>query len=316
MANTKKYISLDKLNKYHNKAVELIDAKDGVVLQTAKDYADSLAENYDVAGSASTAQAAVQANLDAEITRATAAEQANADAIAEVQNEVDALELVVAEKASQAGLDELKDYTGTIPETSNAANIVAYVQEKTAGIATEGSMNELNNRVTQAEADIDAIESDYLKGADKTELTGSIAEALAIAEGAQAHSEGVASDLAEAVEALEGADAGQIARISALEGQIVGLSGTMHFNGVKSSLPENTEGYEQGDVIIIGNKEYESKYKSQKDWAEAMEKNNKVQLEQRKSWMARFKKYEGLDSVDISDDDMKKINDAKIPEGF
>jgi hypothetical protein len=68
--------------------------------------------------------------------------------------------------------------------------------------------------------------------------------------------------------------------------------------------------------LIIGNKEYESKYKSQKDWAEAMEKNNKVQLEQRKSWMARFKKYEGLDSVDISDDDMKKINDAKIPEGF
>jgi hypothetical protein len=71
-----------------------------------------------------------------------------------------------------------------------------------------------------------------------------------------------------------------------------------------------------GWKLVIGNKEYNSPFNSQKEWEEAMEKNNKEQLEKRTSWINRFKKYEGLDSVDISDDDMKKINDAKIPEGF
>ena len=37
---------------------------------------------------------------------------------------------------------------------------------------------------------------------------------------------------------------------------IGGLSGAMHFEGVKESLPSNTTGYASGDVIIVGNKEY------------------------------------------------------------
>lgn len=68
--------------------------------------------------------------------------------------------------------------------------------------------------------------------------------------------------------------------------------------------------------VIIGNKEYESKYQSQKDWEKAMEKNNEEQLAARTSWINRFKKYEGLDSVDITDKDMERIDKAKIPEDF
>lgn len=34
------------------------------------------------------------------------------------------------------------------------------------------------------------------------------------------------------------------------------LSGAMHFEGVKESVPENSEGYSSGDVILVGNKEY------------------------------------------------------------
>lgn len=34
------------------------------------------------------------------------------------------------------------------------------------------------------------------------------------------------------------------------------LSGAMHFEGVKESIPENSEGYSSGDVILVGNKEY------------------------------------------------------------
>lgn len=49
-------------------------------------------------------------------------------------------------------------------------------------------------------------------------------------------------------------------RISALEETITGLSGAMHFKGVKDSVPDVgqaiVDGYESGDVIIVGNKEY------------------------------------------------------------
>lgn len=35
-----------------------------------------------------------------------------------------------------------------------------------------------------------------------------------------------------------------------------GLSGAMHFEGVEESVPEDNAGYESGDVILVGNKEY------------------------------------------------------------
>ena len=53
----------------------------------------------------------------------------------------------------------ISNLVGTIPETATASTIVGYIQEKTSGIATEGAMNELSGRVTQAETDIDNLES-------------------------------------------------------------------------------------------------------------------------------------------------------------
>ena len=91
MANTKKYVSLDKLSVYDEKIKKYLADADAVALQSAKDYADGLAGNYDAAGSAAT----VQGKLDTEIARAKAAEEANAAAAKQAQDEVDALELVV-----------------------------------------------------------------------------------------------------------------------------------------------------------------------------------------------------------------------------
>lgn len=45
-------------------------------------------------------------------------------------------------------------------------------------------------------------------------------------------------------------------KVATLEEQIKGLSGAMHFRGVLQALPGSTEGYEDGDVIIVGEKEY------------------------------------------------------------
>jgi hypothetical protein len=252
MATEKKYLSLDKLQKYDAKIKAYLEAKDTQVLADAKAYAEGLGENYDVAGAA----AGVQGKLDEEVARAKGVEEANAAAAKKAQDDVNALTQVVAGKAPQSELDALESLVGVLPEGTTAKDVVDYVNVKTSGIATEGAMTELQGQLSGVQSKVNTIEGDYLKGADKTELEGKISTAQAAAEGAQAHSEGVASDLADAVEALEGADAGQVARIEALEGQITGLSGAMHFKGVKDALPENTTGYEQGDVIIVGNKEY------------------------------------------------------------
>ena len=57
-------------------------------------------------------------------------------------------------------------------------------------------------------------------------------------------------------EAREAADNGLDGRIGVLEGKITGLSGAMHFKGVLSAIPEDYTDYVDGDVIIVGNKEY------------------------------------------------------------
>ena len=41
-----------------------------------------------------------------------------------------------------------------------------------------------------------------------------------------------------------------------LSAAVAGLSGAMHFEGVKDSIPEDNTAYESGDVILVGNKEY------------------------------------------------------------
>ena len=53
-----------------------------------------------------------------------------------------------------------KEYVGTIPSTAQAKNIVAYIQEKTAGIVTDAALEELTGRVANAENAIDAINDD------------------------------------------------------------------------------------------------------------------------------------------------------------
>lgn len=54
MAQDKKYVSLTRLGEYDTKLKQLVDQKDATTLQSAKSYADSLAPNYDAAGTAQT----------------------------------------------------------------------------------------------------------------------------------------------------------------------------------------------------------------------------------------------------------------------
>lgn len=188
---TKKYVDLTALDHYDNKIKALIDQKDAAALQGAKDYADGLATNYESAGAAATVKSDLEAKITAEETRAKAEESKNATAAAAAQTkaekaEGDAATAQAAADAAQDAVDALEAYVGTIPESATAENVVAYVDEKTAGIATDASLSALTTRVTTAEGAIDAIEADYLKAADKATLESSIAAAKKAGDDAQA----------------------------------------------------------------------------------------------------------------------------------
>ena len=106
-----------------------------------------------------------------EKTRAEAAELANANAAKKAQDDVDAL----------------KTYVGTIPESYTESNIVAFIQKRVQEIldnipddssaileALNAYKAENDPKVQANTADIATIKSDYLKSADKTELTEKI----------------------------------------------------------------------------------------------------------------------------------------------
>ena len=270
--------------------VAKIKALDADTLAAAKTYTDNAP--YDTAGSATTALADAKKYADEQVSALSNGQvKDNTDAIAAIV--VDYLK--TTDKAElQGAIDALKEYVGTIPKSDTAKSIVAYIDEKTAGIASDAALQALTGRVTTVESkvqtiegdylksadktklseaitteqtraegieaglrtDVDAIKSDYLKATDKTALEGKITTAQNAAEAAQTHSEGVASDLATAKTELKAADTAQVGRISTLEDKIKNLTGAMHFKGVVESLPTDKTGYAEGDVIIVGEKEY------------------------------------------------------------
>lgn len=121
--------------------------------------------------------------LWARIAAEVAAEQARAESV-----EAD---LLAAAEQAQNEVDALETYVGTIPETYTESNIVAFIQKRAEEVlaAASGGSSESAASVLaalnayKAENDpkvqsntnaIDAIEADYLKAADKTELSEDI----------------------------------------------------------------------------------------------------------------------------------------------
>lgn len=66
--------------------------------------------------------------------------------------------------------------------------------------------------------------------------------------------------------------------------------------------------------LIFNGEEYPTPYKNEKEWKKAMEeagKNDSARI-----YATKKKKFIGIDSVTITDEDLEKINNAEIPEGF
>ena len=125
--------------------------------------------NFDEAGSA----AAVAADLASEVTRAKAAEEANAAAIKAEKDRMDAFMLSadVTEKAVDT-LKEIQEYIAS--DGAAAQEMLAAIEAAATQVALNAEI-ERAGAAEKANADaIDAIEADYLKAADKTELQGNI----------------------------------------------------------------------------------------------------------------------------------------------
>lgn len=165
----KKYVDLNGLTHYDEKIKVLINEKDAATLQSSKDYADGLAENYDAAG---TAESKVKELADGQVKTNTEAiaklnggadtdgsvAKAVADAKTALQTNIDAVDAKAV--AAQTDVDALETYVGTIPTGATATDVIGYVNEKTSGIATDASLNELKTRVTTAEGKITTNEGD------------------------------------------------------------------------------------------------------------------------------------------------------------
>ena len=243
MANEiKKYLDMTALETL----VDQIKAEDAKALKSAKDYADGLAVNYDVAGAAATAESNAKAYTDAlangqvktnkediatlKGTGEGSVAKAIADAKALIDADVDAVETIANKNKEdiaainnaetgilaqakgyadtevakvQGEVDALEGYVGTFTHAT-AKTVVEYVDAKTTGIATDATVNALTDRVTQAEKDIDAIEADYLKAADKTELEGKITAAETAVATEKARAEGIEGGLRTDVDAIKG----------------------------------------------------------------------------------------------------------------
>lgn len=194
-----------------------------------------------------------------------------ADAAAAAQATADSkATMAEVEAKNYATKDEAQGYANAKDEAIAAAQAAADAAQAAAD--SKATMDQVNAAIagaghavkTEVDEAIGALETAY-KAADsalETKLQGNIDKKVdqtaydaKVAELAGADS-ALDGKIDAAVEALEGADEAQVARIEALEGTITGLSGAMHFKGVETALPEDVSGYANGDVIIVGEKEY------------------------------------------------------------
>lgn len=202
----------DAAEKANKKAIE-----DEVTRATGVEAANAKAIS-DEETRAKAAEAANEGAISAEVTRAKAAEEANASAIAAEKSRAEAAEgdLDTAVKAAQKTADDITTLVGTIPASSEAETVTAYVDEqvtKATGdakkVADDLSAYETANdaRVKTVEDDIDALEG---RATALETAVGTVADL-------DTTSKEVVGAINELVEALEDAqEAGEVSMVEAV----------------------------------------------------------------------------------------------------
>lgn len=92
-----------------------------------------------------------------------------------------------ADTDNATAISDLAEYVGTIPADADVDSVIAYVDKKTAGIATDAALSELQGKVATAEGEIDTLQAAIAEGGS---VATAIATAQAAAEAAQATADG------------------------------------------------------------------------------------------------------------------------------
>ena len=231
---------------------------------------------WDPTGGDSHTGAWVQINPDTGATKIEVAGSAEANGVSVAYDATERKITITMSKIFVTGTEVDGKIAAKVGELGEGYDTVkAYVDEKTSGIASETELNDLKTRIGTAETDIDKLEglvgeepvSDQIDAKieelelDETyapiEHEHAMSEVEGLDEALAAKASG--ADLKSATDrigVLETAKADHETRIGTLEGKIVDLSGAMHFEGVVEEDPAGLSGYENGDVVIWGNKEY------------------------------------------------------------
>ena len=202
MANTKKYVSLDKLGLYDEKIKGVISAGDKAALDSAKAYADSLAENYDAAGAAATAESNAKAYADGKDAAIAEAKKAGTDAAAAAATaDGKAVNAQNAADAAQADVDALELYVGTIPEGYTESNVVAYINKK-----AEETLNAASGGSSESAASVLQALNTYKAENDPkvNKNTEDIAKVQTAVDTEKSRAEGIEAGLRTDVDAIKG----------------------------------------------------------------------------------------------------------------
>ena len=150
--------------------------------------------------------------------------------VATLQSKVGALE--TAMDTAEADIADIKDGSVAVGKaTADAAgNDIAATYE------TKANVTALTGRVTTAEGEIDTLQSTV--GEHTTDIAA------------------LEANVGTLQTTVGNAESGLVKDVNDLKSQIGGVTGALHFKGVVAELPVDLSTYNEGDVILVGNKEY------------------------------------------------------------
>ena len=155
---------------------------------------------------------------------------ASTTASGDLASDVAALQSQMATVRSD--INGIKDGTTVVGKASADAdgNVISETY------ATQTTVSGINGRLTTAEGEIDTLQTTV--GEHTSDISA------------------LEANVGTLQTTVGNAESGLVKDVNDLKGQIGGLSGALHFKGVVAELPVDLSTYNEGDVILVGNKEY------------------------------------------------------------
>ena len=144
------------------------------------------------------------------------------------------------------------DLAGDVAELQSKVGALETAVNTTipATYETKENVSAIGDRVTTAEGEIDTLQTDVeaVEGNVSTLQTTVGQHTTSIS--------GLQTNVSALQTTVGNAESGLVKDVNDLKGQIGGVTGALHFKGVVAELPVDLSTYSEGDVILVGNKEY------------------------------------------------------------